>query len=409
MTLSKLWVIAYRDLGRNRRRSGLTLTSVALGLALLIFMSGMVNGVWQSALQDSIRLQTGHVQIRAASYEDQKLSLLWRDLLDNTDDLLARTNQMSEVEFATPVLWAGGVLSTIHESTNLKVSGIDPTSPFHDPIQKGLVAGEFLTPDSRGEILMSRSLANSMGIGVGNRVSLAVGNPEGQPDEGIFTIRGLFDTGFPSYDDNTVFMPLSQAQAFTRAGDRSSAIVIMLHDQDDADKVAAALQSPGISALTWEDLNEIFLEAMKTGIVFYYIMYGIVILIVAVIIANTLLMAVFERTREMGILAALGMKRQQIMVMFLFEAAILALVGIVIGIVLGSLGVAYLANVGIDIGTAAAQSVEGIVFGTTMTGKFVLGEVISLSLWMLGIILLVSLYPAWYAARLEPVKALHTS
>lgn len=408
MTLKKLWVIAYRDLGRNRRRSGLTLTSVALGLALLIFMSGMVNGVWQSALQDSIRLQTGHVQLRAASYEDQKLSLLWQDLLDNTDDLLARANQMSEVEFATPVLWAGGVLSTIHESTSLKVSGIDPTSPFHDPIRKGLVAGEFLTPDSRGEILMSRSLANSMGIGVGNRVSLAVGNPEGQPDEGIFTIRGLFDTGFPSYDDNTVFMPLSQAQAFTRAGDRSSAIVIMLHDQDDADKVAAALQSPGISALTWEDLNEIFLEAMKTGIVFYYIMYGIVILIVAVIIANTLLMAVFERTREMGILAALGMKRRQIMVLFLFEAAILALVGIVIGIVLGSLGVAYLANVGIDIGTAAAQSVEGIVFGTTMTGKFVPGEVISLSLWMLGIILLVSLYPAWYAARLEPVKALHT-
>jgi ABC-type antimicrobial peptide transport system permease subunit len=127
-----------------------------------------------------------------------------------------------------------------------------------------------------------------------------------------------------------------------------------------------------------------------------------------VIIANTLLMAVFERTREMGILAALGMKRRQIMVLFLFEAAILALVGIVIGIVLGSLGVAYLANVGIDIGTAAAQSVEGIVFGTTMTGKFVPGEVISLSLWMLGIILLVSLYPAWYAARLEPVKALHT-
>ena len=408
MTLSKLWVIAYRDLGRNRRRSGLTLTSVALGLALLIFMSGMVNGVWQSALQDSIRLQTGHVQLRAASYEEQKLSLLRGDLLDNTDDLLARANQMSEVEFATPVLWAGGVLSTIHESTNLKVSGIDPTSPLHDPIRKGLVAGEFLTPDSRGEILMSRSLAKGMGIGVGNRVSLAVGNPEGQPDEGIFTIRGLFDTGFPSYDDNTVFMPLSQAQAFTRAGDRSSAIVIMLHDQDDADKVAAALQSPGISALTWEDLNEIFLEAMKTGIVFYYIMYGIVILIVAVIIANTLLMAVFERTREMGILAALGMKRQQIMVLFLFEAAILALVGIVIGIVLGSLGVAYLANVGIDIGTAAAQSVEGIVFGTTMTGKFVPGEVISLSLWMLGIILLVSLYPAWYAARLEPVKALHT-
>ncbi len=409
MALSKLWVIAYRDLGRNRRRSILTLIAVALGLALTIVMSGFIAGVLEGSLQDNIRLNTAHVQLRAESYEMEKLSLLWQDLLGDTEGLLAQANGMSEVEAATPVLWASGVLSTLRESVGLRLTGIDPASSIYDHIREGMVAGEYLRPDDRGDILIGRRLADSMGIGVGQKVSLAVGNPEGEPQEGIFTIRGVFDTGVPSYDENTVFVPLSQAQAFTRAGDRASAIMIMLHKQDDADKVAAAMQRPGTSALTWEDLNVVLLQSVQTGMSFYYILYAIVILVVAVVIANTLLMAVFERTREMGILAALGMKGRQIMAMVLFEATILALMGILVGIVLGSAGVAYLAKEGVYIGDASASLVEGFAVGSTMYARYVPGDVISLSLWMLVIIVLVSLYPARYAARLEPVKALQAS
>ena len=111
MALSKLWTIAYRDLLRNRRRSFFTALAVALGLALIIFMSGMIAGMLESAIQDNIRLNTGHVQIRAESYEEEKQSLLWRDLLEDADLLLTQVNGMSEVEAATQVLWASGVLS----------------------------------------------------------------------------------------------------------------------------------------------------------------------------------------------------------------------------------------------------------------------------------------------------------
>ena len=131
-------------------------------------------------------------------------------------------------------------------------------------------------------------------------------------------------------------------------------------------------------------------------------------LIVAVVIANTLLMAVFERIREMGILAALGMKGRQIMLMFLFEAATLGLAGIVVGVGLGSAGVWYLATVGIYIGDIAS-TVNSFALGTTMYGRFVPDTFASLSLWTLVIILLASLYPAWFAARLEPVEALHSA
>ena len=144
----------------------------------------------------------------------------------------------------------------------------------------------------------------------------------------------------------------------------------------------------------------------QTGVL-YYILYIIVILVVAVLIANTLLMSVFERTREMGILASLGMKGRQIMLMVLFEAVILALFGVLFGVIFGGIMVTYLSQVGIAFSADAMGAVEGLALGSKMYPMFAPNEAVSLSLLMFFIVSLVSIYPAWYAARLEPVKALH--
>lgn len=407
MALTKFWVIAYRDLVRNRRRTLLTLLAVALGMMVLILMSGFFQGVTDGALRENIRLNTGHLQLRSASYEIEKLSLFAKDLLPDSAALAAQVGALPEVASVAPVLWSNGILSTSRESTGLQVTGIDPTAVFHAPIRDGIVAGSYLAPDSRGQVLLGSSLAEEMGIAVGQRVSLAVGTADGGLDEGTFTVAGLFDTGIPSYDQNTAVLPLSQAQAFARTGDRASSMIVVLTDQADVDAVVAKLQQPGLQVLTWQDLNSVLLQLVNTGLGFYYMIYTIVILVVAVLIANTLLMSVFERTREMGILASLGMKARQIMLMVLFEAMILALVGTAVGFVLGSGVVSYLANVGIDIGSGAASAVEGMALGSKMYPMFAPGQAIVLSLFMFAVVTLVSLYPAWFAAKLEPVKALH--
>ena len=149
MSLSKLWTIAYRDLGRNRRRSILTLLAVALGLALLMVMNGFVAGIMEDSLQNSIRLRTGHVQIRAGSYEEETLSLQAKDLLADPDRLAARASALPEVKAAAPVVWASGILDTLDDSAGLQVYGIDTTSPIYAPIQAALVAGAFLAPDAK--------------------------------------------------------------------------------------------------------------------------------------------------------------------------------------------------------------------------------------------------------------------
>jgi len=406
MAFKKFWVMAYRDLLRNRRRTVITFIAIALGLTLVIFMNGLITGMLDGMLRDTIRLDTGHIQIRAESYEVVKTSLLWRDLIDNADELAARAAAMPEVKAVSPILWAGGVLGTASESTSVRVSGIDPASALFDPIREGLRAGEFLSGNGRGQILIGQRLANELGVGVGDRINLAVGNPDGVPEEGQFTIVGLINTGFPGIDNANVFLSLAQAQSITGSGNRASTVRIMLNDIDDTDKVVAALQTPGLTVMGWRELNEFIMTTLETGTAVYSILYAIVFLVVAVIIANTLLMAVFERTREIGILAALGMKGRQIMTMFLFEATILGLIGSLFGIILGAILVYYFSINGIyfgDLGDVAGS----MAFGDSLYTTLVPANLFLMAFWMLVVIIIVSLYPAWYAARLEPVDALH--
>ena len=202
-------------------------------------------------------------------------------------------------------------------------------------------------------------------------------------------------------------MPLPKAQAITNAGERISAVIILTEDAETADPVAAALRGQGLSVVTWKDMNALILSAIEQGMVFYYLIYGIVILIVAVLIANTLLMSVFERTRELGILAALGLKGRQIMTMVLLEAGTLALLGVIGGLILGLLVVWYMSFNGLYIGDDVASMVEGFAYPSTFYAKIAPMDFLALSLAMLGIVLLAALYPARFAARLEPVEALH--
>lgn len=407
MALSKFVVMAFRDLLRNGRRSALTALAVALGLVVVMSFSSLINGMLESMLTDSIRLNTGHLQVRAASYDDDKSSLLARDLLDDGEAMTALAEAVPGVQSAAPVLWIGGLLGTVQESTGIQIVGINPDDPFQDPIREGVVAGAYLQADDRGQLLVSQILARQMDISVGQRVSLAASDANGVGREAVFTVAGLIDTGYPSIDYHRVIITLPQAQSFADVGNRFSSLIVILDDQDETDAVAANLQNPDTQVVTWRDLNRLLLESVESGLFFYYILYGIVFIAVAVLIANTLLMSVFARAREIGILSSLGMKGRQILLLFLLEGFLLALFGVALGWVLGLGVVTWLTYVGFSFPVETAAMVEGFAFGTTLKGDYAPGEFLLLSALLLAIVTLVSLYPAWYAARMEPVEALH--
>lgn len=407
MAFSKFLAMAFRDLKRNGRRSFLTALAVALGLVVVMSFSSLIEGMLDSMLADNIRMMTGHLQVRNTQYAEERASLLAQDLLQDGEAWTAQLEALPEVQAAAPVLWSSGLLGTAQESTGVEIVGFVPENAYFAPVRAGIVAGEYLRADDRGRILVGRGLANEMGIVPGQRVSLAASDANGTAQEGIFTVAGLVDTGFPSVDQYRVLMPLSQAQSFSGVGDRFSSVIVMLRDQDQTTAVAGKLQDPDLQIVTWQTMNELLLESVGNGLIFYYVLYGIVFVAVAVLIANTLLMSVFARAREIGILAALGMRSRQIMLLFLLEGVLLALFGIAVGWVLGLGVVAYMAFVGFAIPADTAALVEGFSMGTTLYGGFAPLQFVVLSAVLLLVVGLVSLYPAWYAARMEPVEALH--
>ena len=399
----QLFKMALRNLGRNRRRSFFSALALGMGLTLLLFMASVIEGEMGTALETAIRLQSGHLQVRAKSYDEIKTSLKWADLIENPGEISAQIASLELVKAATPRLFASGIASVRDESAGVGIYGIDPLSEANAPYREGMLSGEFLAPDDREGILIGKPLADKLALKAGDQLNLSVNTSNGEIADQTFTIRGIYSTETSGFDTYTVMMPLAKAQAIVQAENHASTIFVLLNDTSQTDAVAAAVQAPNYEVMNWKKMNEFLLayeEMANSYMVFFYL---IVLGITATVVVNTLVMAVFERTREIGVLSAIGMKGRRIMAMFLAESSLLAVGGILIGLILGGLIIAYFTRYGIFIGDFG---ITGVLFSDTIRTKLTLEDTVNLSILALVVTLLAGLYPAILAARMEPVQAL---
>jgi ABC-type lipoprotein release transport system permease subunit len=395
--------MAYRDLGRNRRRSFFSSLALGMGLALLLLMASVVEGEMRGAMDSTIQLDSGDLQVRAKSYDEDKTSLAWEDLVQSPDQIATQIASLSPVTVATPRLFASGIVTVGDETAGVRVIGIEPDSPANAPYQDGLVSGQFLTAGDREGILIGLPLANKLKLKPGDQVNLLANTSNGGVDQQLFTVRGVYTTQITGYDESTIFMPLAKAQALTQTENHASTIFVLLKNRDDTSAVAAALQGSDYQIITWQQANELIIQTEQFAGAYMVVLYLIVLGITATVIVNTLVMAVFERTREIGIFAAIGMKSGRIMAMFFTESGFLAIGGILMGWVLGAALVYYATVYGFYIGN---MGITGILMHDTIHAYLTVSDTITLSITALVVSLLAALYPAVLAARLEPVEAL---
>lgn len=403
--MTNYFKMAYRNLGRHRRRSFLSALALAIGTALLMFIVAFFEGEMRSSMETTLRLDSGHIQIRDADYDPDKLSVAWEYLIENPDQAAARIEALDQVQTATPRLIASGIVSIRDESAGVQIMGIVPESEANDPYRNGLVAGSFLAADDREGILIGYPLAESLALNVGDQLTLLVNTSDGDVDEQQFTVRGIFTTGTTAYDKGIVFLPLAKAQSFSGAENRASMIFILLKDREMADEVAAAIQGSGYQVKTWSELNELLVLINDFSNAYIFILNLIVLGVTATVIVNTLLMSVFERTREIGILTAIGMKGRQIITLFLVEASLLALGGIAFGSLLGWALSAYFGSVGVYFGDLGIS--QGMLLEDRIYPYLTLSAALNLMITAFIITVLASIYPARLASRMEPVEALH--
>ncbi len=411
--MSNIFKIAVRNVLRNRRRSLLTLMAIGMGVMLSFTYNGTMKGMVRDMINNTINMQTGHLQVHTKGYMDREY-LLPLDLLISDPDLVKETiEEVAEVEEVVSRIEFYAMLTPDRENAkNERIAGvgIQPAAEKRISSLIEIVEGNYLTEDGE-EILIGRKLAEKADLEVGDSVILL-----GQSVwDAISAIRlkvvGIYKVAdIPQYEENFAFIPISRVQQLLDMEDKVTEISVKLVDGDRNEAIAESLgeklQQKGmdLEVHTWQQLNPALVDYIKIITPFLVGLIGIIVILVAGGILNTMLMAFLERLKEIGMMKAMGVRSREIMALFMTEAAIIGFVGAVIGGILGSAVVLYFQIYGFSM-EMWADYMEGFPV-LTIRGLFSWPTLLSYILLGIVVSLLSTLYPAYLASKLEPAEAL---
>lgn len=407
LTRAMLPGLAWRNVLRNRRRSIITILAIAVGLAALTFLWGVIDGQNGQMIENSTRYFAGDVQVHAKGYhDDPSLDLA----IGQAAPVMEPIEHDPDVVAATVRLEGRALASRGDKSRGVLVVGVSPRDEERvTTLFEAIVAGGPLRPEDSTGLLIGVKLAESLGLGVGDDVVLVGQAYDGSIASARVAVRGIFRTKIEEYDGYIAMMPLGAVREFLVAPGGATAIALRLRDRDRLDAVEARLRAhlgDGFEVIGWPRLLPMVANATRYHDVVAYVVVAIFFVVVGAAVANPILMAVLERTREFGVILSLGMAPARLLRLVLVEAVLLGVIGVVIGNVLGLATTLYFGYAGIDL-SAFAAGIQTMPGASTLLRPVVRVErSVMISIAVFAVACLVALYPAVKAARLNPVNAI---
>lgn len=400
--------MAWRNLWRHKRRTWLTATAMIFSNVLLVFMISLQFGSYEMMINNTLQSFSGHFQIQQDGYNDNpKLRLSIESVRSLATELRRR---MPETRVAARAA-AFALASSEQRSFGVQVIGVQPDFEPGVSTIPGLVKqGSFLQDSNAAEIVIGAVMARNLKVGISDEITLLGSGRDGSFAAGVLTVSGIYASGIQEMDRSFAEIPLGYFQEMFAMGDHGNSIAVAV---DSLDLVApefinaqqAISGRDGLLVIDWNDLHPGLKQAIQADLSSAWFMYGVLIILVAFSVLNTQLMSVLERTREFGVITALGIKPRQLASLVMLETTLMALIGLSIGVFLGWLVALYFNVVGFSYPgmeeVAARFNLPGKMYPSVTVFSMMLGPFV-----VFLFCLLASIYPATRLYRLQPVDAM---
>lgn len=407
MTISMDGAMAIRNLWRNPRRTLLTGCAIGFASMLLVFMLSFQLGSYDTMINASVKISTGHLQVQARGYNDNNDIRL---TIPRPNKIAQTLRSRKGVEAVTMRAQALCVVSSENRSRGVVVSGIDPENEARVSTLKQLVRkGKFLSPTDRDTALVGSILARHLKVKLHDELTLLGQARDGSIAATMVRVKGIYTSGMDEVDRSFIQIPLSSFQELFGMNDQVHTIVAVCESVSRVDTIqeelVQALLAPDLAVLNWKELMPGLVQGIKIDLASGIIFYLVLIVVVAASILNTFLMALFERTREFGILLAMGARPGRLFKILFAESLFLTLVAAGAGLVAGSLLTLYFQGRGIDI-SGASEMLRQYGISGRIFPRLSLASALAGPLAVVVTTLVSALYPALSVGRLSPMEAI---
>ena len=403
--------LAWRNLWRQPRRTWLTVGAIVFSNVILVFLISLQIGMYGMMIDNSLRAQTGHLQVQAAGFKDDA------KIRQSVPDVRALSETL-RVELGTDRVAPRGatfaLASSAERSFGIQIVGVEPGPEARVSSLPGLVKeGRYLDHIDAEEIIIGRVLARNLRVGIGDELTLLGSGLDGSFAAAVVSVVGMYDSGMPDIDRGLAEVPLGFFQDTFAMGDAGHAVVVMapdlLHVGPWQDRIADLVPpDEGLVVHDWDALLPGLKQAIQADFASAWFMYGVLIVLVGFSVLNTQLMSVLERTKEFGIVLSLGLTPGRLGRLVLLETTLMGVVGMVFGVVLGGALLLWLGRHGFSY-----PGLEEMAGNFNLPGRIypqitVIGLLLGPSIVLLSCVL-ASLYPAIRLHRLEPVTAMRAA
>lgn len=396
--------LGWKNVWRNPARSGVVIIAVLLGTWAGTFCAGFFNGMLEDYLHNQIELSIGHLQIEHPQFGD-----LYNPgySISNAGEIIRSLQSRKYVKEMSAKSVAAGLAQSPKSSFGVTIYGTDVRKDTSLAVEQYIAEGAMLDSTARNPILIGIELAERLDLQLKSRMVLSFQDVNGEITGGAFRVTGIFDTFLGRFDEGTVFV--LQKDLNRLLGDENAIHNIRIETEDltMAETYASEIEQefPNVAVKTWRDVAPDLRYTFDMMDLTLYIVMIIIIIGLVFSIINTMLMAVLERTRELGMLRAIGMNKTRTFSMVMVETVFLTMVGAPVGVFLSWISITYFGNVGIDL-SSFAQGLNEYGIGTIIYPALSWPYYVNIMLMIAVAALISAIYPAWRTLKLKPVQAI---